>query len=131
MTELPARVIIVSHEQWARAGLRAELRERGVDAVGVRDIPEALTQHPKSERGPVRLLLIDQDTLSDDVHAGMLARVRARLGDPRVVLLAQATRETPSGDWALILRRPVTIGEVADAVLRLLPDTRLDGPIDR
>ena len=131
MTELPARVIIVSHEQWARAGLRAELRERGIDAVGVRDIPEALTQHPQSGRGPVRLLLIDQDTLSDDVHAGMLRRVRTRLGDPRMILLAQATRDTAPGDWALILRRPVTIGEIADAVLRLLPDARRHGPIDK
>ena len=131
MTELPARVVIVSHEQWAPAGLRAELRERGVDAVGVRDIPEALTQHPKSDRGPVRLLVIDQDTLSDDVHAGMLPRVRTRLGDPRVILLAHATRETPPGDWELVLRRPVTIGEVADTVQRLLPHTGSAGTLDR
>ena len=130
MTELPARVVIVSHEQWARAGLRAELRERGVDAVGVRDIPEALTQHPHSERGPVRLLIIDQDTLRDDVHAGMLGRVRVRLGDPHVILLSHATRETPPGDWTVILRRPVTIGAVVDAVQRLLPDTGVAGPID-
>jgi hypothetical protein len=131
MTEPPARVVIVSHEQWARAGLRAELRERGVDAVGVRDIPEALTQHPQPGRGPVRLLVIDQDRLSDEVHVGMLARVRARLGDPGMILLAHATRETPLGDWKLVLRRPVTIGEVADAVQRLLPDTGSVGPIDR
>jgi len=131
MSSLPARVVIVSDEQWARAGLRAELRERGVDAVGVRDIPEVLIHgHPQPGRGPVRLMVIEQDALSDEVRAGMLARVRARLGEPLVVLLAHATRETPPGDWDLVIRRPVTIGEVADAVQRFLPDAGSTGPID-
>ena len=132
MSSLPARVVIVSDEQWTRAGLRAELRERGVDAVGVRDIPEALMHgHAPPGRGPVGVMVIEQDALSDDVRAGMLARVRARLGDPVVVLLAHATRETPPGDWDLVIRRPVTIGDVVDAVQRLLPDGGSTGPIDR
>lgn len=131
MSHPPARVLIVSTEQWARAGLRAELRERGLDAVGVRDIPEALTQgHVQPGRGPVRMLVIEHDTLCDDVHAGMLVRVRARLGDPPMILLAHATRETPPGDWTLVLRRPVTIGELADAVLGLIPDSGWRGPLD-
>lgn len=129
--DLPPRVVLVSSEQWARAGLRAELRERGIDAVGVRDIPEALTQvRTTPGRGPVRGLVIEQDALGDEVHAGMLPRVRARLGDPWLILLAHATREIPPGDWAMVLRRPVSVGEIADAVQRLLPEMGPTGPLD-
>jgi DNA-binding response OmpR family regulator len=127
----PPRVILVSDEQWERAGLRAELRDRGIDAVGVRDIPEALTQaRTESGRGPVRALVIEQDALSDDVEAGMLPRVRKRLGTPQVVLLAHATREPTAGEWDVILRRPISIGEVADTVQRLVGTGQPSAPLD-
>jgi len=127
----PPRVVIISPDQWARAGLRAELRERGVDAVGARDVPGALTAgRPDPERGPVRLLVVEQDALGDALAAGMLGRVRQRLGNPPVMLLAHATRATPAGDWAVVLRRPVSIGEIVAAVLRLLPDFETGGPLD-
>jgi Response regulators consisting of a CheY-like receiver domain and a winged-helix DNA-binding domain len=60
----PPRVLLVMPEQWPRALLRAELRERGYDALGAPGVAAALA-YPVSApaRGPVRLILIDQAAL--------------------------------------------------------------------
>ncbi len=132
MTNLPPRVVIVSDEQWARAGLRAELRERGIDAVGARDVPEALIAGASAPgRGPVRVIVVEQDALGDEISAGMLSRVRERLGRPSIMLLAHATRTVPPGDWTVVLKRPVSIGDVADAVARLVGTEAGGAPLDR
>lgn len=128
----PPRVIIVSPEQWTRAGLRAELREHGVDAIGASDVADALRAgRPEPGRGPVALVVVEQDALGSDLDAGLLGRVRTRLGDPPVLLLAHATRAAPAGAWAAVLKRPVSIGEIVEAVERLLPDFEPSGPLDR
>ena len=125
------RVLIISDDQWLRAGLRAELRERGYDAVGARDVPEALASgRPDPDRGPVALILVDQEALGSEIGAGMLTRVQARLGSPAVVLIAPGNRQAAEGDWATVLRRPLTIGEIADHVQRAMPEARAAGPLD-
>jgi hypothetical protein len=117
----PPRVILAIPDQWPRALLRAELRERGYDAVGAKDLVDALGI-PASDpgRGPVRLLLVDHGALAGPEDL-LLFRLSGRYGDPPVVLLASAATAPPRGPWTRVLRRPVSIGEIADAVAALVP----------
>ena len=113
-----------------RVGLRAELRERGYDALGARDLSEAVREiRPTRDRGPVGLVLVDQSTLGDASAVETLERLRARVGSVAVVLIAPGNRKAAGGDWTAVLRRPISIGEIADQVHRIIPD-RSDGPID-
>src|SRR4051794_25621490 len=59
------RVLIVMRAHWPRALIRATLREAGYDALGARDLDEALTYPAKeAARGSVRLILLDQRAVS-------------------------------------------------------------------
>ena len=114
-----------------RAGLRAELRERGHDALGARDLTEALREiRPTSDRGPVGLVVIDQSTLGEVMTVDALEQLRARVSDLPVVLIAPGNRETAEGDWTTVLRRPISIGDIADFVRRLIPDAPSASPLD-
>lgn len=117
----PPRVILVIPDQWPRALLRAELRERGYDAVGAKDLVDALgIPASDPDRGPVRLVLLDHRVLAGPEDL-LLFRLRSRHGDSPVVLLASATAAPERGAWARVLRRPLSIGEIADAVAALVP----------
>lgn len=118
---MPApRIIILSDEQWARAGLRAELREHGYDAIGATDIEHAERYVlPDPERGPVRLVIADQDAVDARV-IDTLSRWRTALG-ARIVLVAHATRAVPSGPWDEVVRRPIAIEGIEDRVRALVP----------
>ena len=61
---MPPRILLVMPEHWPRALLRAELIERGYDVVGTPDLATALLVRPVEEdRGPVRVIVIDQDVM--------------------------------------------------------------------
>src|SRR3954454_21547300 len=79
----PPRVLLVMPEQWPRALLRAALREAGYDALGAPGLPGAIRYpvHP-GDRGPVRLVLLDQAALADDEAAALLGTLLHRHGDP-------------------------------------------------
>jgi CheY-like chemotaxis protein len=117
------RVLLVLPDQWPRALLRAELREEGYDAVGARSLEEALVYRPEvPERGPVRLVLVEGDAVGEGALAGLLARH----GNPPAVLLAHAAQEIPAGPWVRVIRRPVSIADLARVVRELVP--LRDGP---
>ena len=119
-TDPPPRVLLVMPEQWPRALLRAALREVGYDAIGTRTVRGARTLLTSGEgRGPVRLLRLDQDALTEDAQ-GDLEMLR-RDSDAPLVLLAPATRRVSEGGWTGVLRRPLTVGELAQAIERLVP----------
>ena len=107
--------------QWPRALLRAALREKGYDASGTRAVNGALYQAaPDPARGPVRLVLVDQDALGE----GDVARVhelRARLADAPILLLAPATRRVQEGPCAGVVRRPISISQLVQAIESLAP----------
>lgn len=108
-------------DQWRRALLRGALREAGYDAVGAHGIREARVVRPAiPARGPVRLLVVDQDALvsRESVH---LDELRTRHNEPDVVLVARATVQAPAGPWKRVLRRPVSIAELVSAVEAILP----------
>ena len=122
VTNAPApRVLVVMADQWRRALLRGALREAGYDAVGTRGVREArLVQPTLPDRGPVRLLVIDQDTIGGSELAG-LGALRERHRDPDVILLARATMKPPDGPWRRVLRRPMSVADLVSAVEEMIP----------
>ena len=113
-------VWIVSTQHWPRALLRAELIERGFDAAGHASLAHALAalRHPYVPRP--RLIVLELRGLAagpDQLEA--LAR-----SDVPVLLLGGAI-ELAAGwvaglEWAAVIRRPFSIGAVADRVEELL-----------
>ena len=101
-------VWIIDAERWPRALLRAELIERGFDAVGwvtVRDAVESLPEH-------------FPDAIVVDLRGQPLPLVERlpRLGVPVLVVAGiPEIHDLPVGEWT-VMRRPVSIGEIADRV---------------
>ena len=117
----PPRVMIVMPEQWTRALLRAALREEGYDAIGSRGVREAFRVRPADPtRGPVRLLVIDQDALSH-APATLVPALLGRFEKPRTVLIRRVTRAAPAGRWDRVLPRPVSVEDVVSAARHVLP----------
>lgn len=118
---MKALVWIIDADHWPRAYLRAELIERGYDAVGFETAGDALaTLALRPERRP-RLAAIDLHGQSLDPRR--LAPL-LRAGFPVLAIGgirewgAESVRALP---WAATLRRPLRIGAVADEIGRLLP----------
>jgi hypothetical protein len=115
-------VLILMGDQWPRALLRAELLEAGYDAVGARSFEEGLALVKAApERGPVRLVVIDQDSVAgteaarrehDELGAGVLQ-----------ILLAKTGVASPPGNWDRVVRRPVSIGDIVRTIRTMLPLT--------
>ena len=117
-------VWIVNADHWPRAYLRAELMERGYDAIGFETLRDALARLALRPERPPALLLIDlAGQIVDD-------RQRAALASARVPILAVVPAgagaadarpgDAPPPDIVGTLHRPLTIGAIADAVDRLL-----------
>ena len=121
--QLPPRILLVMPDQWPRALLRAELRERGYDAAGARDLLEALSEGESAE-GPVRLILIDQHALAEGdavlLH-DLIDRLVTHHPDALVVLLAGTMHKEPEGPWQQVLRRPMSISDIVTAIQRMVP----------
>lgn len=117
----PPRVLLVLPAQWPRALLRAALREAGYDASGTLTMEGALHQSvPDPARGPVRLVVIDQEALTDEEWP-RLNDLQNLAPDAALLLLAPRTRSVREGPWASIVRRPTSIAEMVGVVERLVP----------
>lgn len=103
---------IIDAEQWPRAMLRAELIERGFDAVGYITVRDAIDALP--ERHP--------DAIVIDLRGQPLPLVE-RLPKLRVPVIVIAgiseINDLPDLGWAAVMRRPVSLGEIADRVAAL------------
>ena len=112
-------------DQWPRALLRAALREAGYDALGAPGLAGALRYRADApERGPVRVILVDQGALTGDDAGAHLNGLARRHGDPALVLLARGGSgpdTTPDWGWRRIVRRPASIAEVVEAVRAVIP----------
>ena len=117
----PPRILLVMPDQWPRALLRAALREVGYDASGTRGLRSAQFQAtPNPARGPLRLVLLDQDALTDD-EGSYLETLRERTSNAPVVLLAPATRRVREGSWTRVIRRPISMADLVHLVESLVP----------
>jgi DNA-binding response OmpR family regulator len=116
-------VWLVESDHWPRALLRAELIERGYDAIGFPSLDEAIVRLAvERERRPALVFL---DLAGQPVSRGAVALLSA--GGVPVLGLAAAT--DPSSDLAglgltAVLRRPLSLGEIADAIERTLTSLR-------
>ena len=124
----PPRVLLVMPEQWPRALLRAALREAGYDAVGSTGLAAALRYGAESrDRGPVRVVLVDQAALADEESATLLDALLRRHGSPVPLLLARAMPAYPlpaaatPAPWRRVIRRPASIADLVAEVQTLLP----------
>ncbi len=99
---------IIDAEQWPRAMLRAELIERGYDAVGYITVRDAIDALP--ERRPEAIVV---DLRGQPVP---LVERLLKLSVPVVIVGGvPEINDLPDREW-IVLRRPVSIGEIADAV---------------
>ena len=112
-------VWIIDAEQWPRASLRAELIERGHEAVGFVTALDALTRLAL-RREPPALAVID---LGGRPSSSKQLDVLLGAGFPVLAIggaAAWATASLRARPWAAFLRRPLTVGAIADEVERLL-----------
>jgi hypothetical protein len=112
-------VWIVDAEHWPRAYLRAELIERGHDAVGFATILDALTRLALRPAAPAVLVIDLGSQPPNPRQLDVLLR-----GGFSVLAIggasAWASESVRARPWAGFLRRPLTVGAIADAVERLL-----------
>jgi len=112
-------------DQWPRALLRAALRESGYDALGAPSLTGALRYRADApDRGPVRVILVDQGALIGENAGARLNALARRHGNPALVLLGRAGAgpgSTPEGGWRRTVRRPASIAELVEAVRALIP----------
>lgn len=109
-------VWIVDREHWPRACLRAELIERGYDALGFQALADALLTLDMSTGSVPAAAVVD---LTDQtVDAEVLARFIQATGQVVAVAGGPAARspELRRLPWAAFLVRPVSLGAVADTV---------------
>jgi DNA-binding response OmpR family regulator len=116
-----ASIWIVDSEQWPRASLRAELIERGYQAVGFVLLGEALEtlRAGSSERNPTALIMESSGQQFSREALQELAGFRI----PTLLLIGAAGMDQPcllEYSWTAVLRRPVTIGEVVDRVEEII-----------
>jgi hypothetical protein len=122
----PPVVWIVDAEQWPRALLRAELIERGYEAIGFVTLPHAVAALAVGPPGYPRPRAVVVDLGGQAATAAALGRLAASgaaliaVGGA-VQLAAPAAAAFP---WAATLQRPATLGEIADALGRCVPAAR-------
>lgn len=100
---------IIDVEQWPRALLRAELIERGFDAVGYVTVRDAIDALPERTPHAIVVELRGQPM-------PLVERLPA-IGVPIVVIGGTPeVNNLPERAWAAVMRRPVSLGEIADRV---------------
>jgi hypothetical protein len=110
-------VWLIDPDHWPRALLRAELIERGLDAVGFRSIDEAILRLAVEQQRRPRLVLVNL------TGQELTAAAVALLSSGGVPVVGVAGAQDTSGErlgLTEVLRRPLSLGEIADAVERLL-----------
>jgi FixJ family two-component response regulator len=114
-------VWIVDADHWPRAELRALLIERGYDAMGIETVRDAVLRArlPRPELPSVIVV----DLASLDGSEALLAAL-FETGVPSIAIAGAVAGEQERArhrGWAVFLRRPVTLGEIADAVTAVKP----------
>jgi DNA-binding NtrC family response regulator len=121
--EPPALVWIIDDQQWPRAALRAELLERGYEAVGFRRILHALARLEDAGVARPAVVVLELRGQPQAVSTALLGAL-AETGLPVILLGGAVELGDPSLaglSAAAVLRRPFTVGDVVAAVMREAP----------
>jgi hypothetical protein len=106
-------IVLVVPQHWERALLRAELIERGQDVAALRGMGDLLFFHPaQAGHAPIAVILVDRKALAGR-RRKLLPVVRARNPAARFVLLAGGMDTIKDDGATVVLRRPLSIGQVA------------------
>ncbi len=111
---------IIDSQQWPRAYLGALLIERGFDVLGFMELDRAVTALRDPHYARPRLIVLELKDLS---VTGDQLETLLHLSIPIVGLTGttEINNEKIKGmKWAALIRRPVTIGRVADLIEALL-----------
>lgn len=107
-------VLVIGKDWTLRSLVRAELREHGVEALGMETLDEAARAFAAGTMPSV--VVLDASSTDAEVSAlGMLAK--------RAPLVVVASRVEPAGELgfaAAVLYKPVSVGEVVARVEDLL-----------
>ena len=106
-------VIILARDWTLRAALRAELRERGIDALGIdtaEDVGRILAEGVVPAAAVVE---VTSEFADSPAIQSLLKRVPA-------ILIASRTETVALPPAAAVFYRPVSIGEIVTRVLELL-----------
>ncbi|MFZ0522487.1 MAG: hypothetical protein WAL95_15795 [Candidatus Acidiferrales bacterium] len=106
-------VFIIARDWQLRAGLRAELRERGIDALGMDSAEDAGRSFAEGQMPAVVVLEATAEFAADASIQSLIKRVPT-------ILIASRTETVPLPPAAAVFYRPVTIGEITTRVLELL-----------
>ena len=110
-------IVFVLSEDWMlRTAVRAELREHGVEAMGMESAQD--TGRVIAQGTVPAVLVIDSKSKAAEDPA-----IQALAGRVSTILIASRVEELPEFRPAVIVSRPVRVAEVTDAVLRLLRGT--------
>jgi DNA-binding response OmpR family regulator len=112
---MPA-VFVIARDWKLRAALRAELRERGVDALGMEsgeDTGRALA------RGPMPAVVV-LEAIASLLTDPALQRLVERVPTVVVASRTESLALPPSGPRVTLLYRPVRIGDIVARVMALL-----------
>lgn len=114
---MPPVIWVIDTEQWPRAFLRAELIERGYDAVGYLTVDDA--SQSITTRFP--------DAAVIDVRGAARREVELlfKAGVPVVAIVSHPEPEWLSEfPWVRILRRPVSIGDIVKIIDEVISGNR-------
>jgi hypothetical protein len=105
-------VFVISDNWMLRTGVRAELRERGIEAMGIDSAREAVR---RIDAGSGAGSVPGVDVGGEDAAIGRLLE-----SGVAAILISSRTVRSPPWKPDVLLPRPVRVGEITAAVLRLL-----------
>lgn len=105
-------VFIIARDWTLRAGLRAELRELGIDALGMDSAQDAGRAFAEGQMPAVVVLEATAEFANDPAIQSLVKRVPT-------VLIASRTETVALPPAAAVFYRPVSIGEIVARVLEL------------
>lgn len=117
---------VIDSEQWPRACLRAELIERGYDPYGFITIGDALDSLSRGASPKPESIILE--LRGQDLSHERLQAIRD-LQIPIIALGGSAELNEPlvkDQGWDLVLKRPVSLGEIADAAQEMVSRKRPD-----
>ena len=111
-------VFIIARDWMLRAGVRAELRERGIEALGMESPDDAARVLAEGKcQAPAAIVL--EGASASEAHQA-LENLARRVP---IIVVASRMEPPPLSPAAATLYRPVRVQDVVDQVLRILQGT--------